>query len=178
MLAIRLQRTGRSGHAQYRIVVQDSRLTPLSGKVVAQLGQYNPHTKQTTLDSQRAAEYLNNGAQPSERVVGILKEQGVKLPKWVTKADKKQGKIRHPEKLRRNRPATDEAPADKPADAAPEPVAEPAEAPAAPAAETAESDGQPAASEPEAVAPDAAPEATETAPETDTADVSDEAPKA
>jgi hypothetical protein len=35
MLAIRMQRTGRKGHAMFRVVVQDSRLTPSSGRVVA-----------------------------------------------------------------------------------------------------------------------------------------------
>ncbi|MGB4967456.1 MAG: 30S ribosomal protein S16, partial [Candidatus Saccharimonadales bacterium] len=68
MLVIRLQRTGRKGHAQFRVVVQDSRRTPTSGKIVAQVGTYNPHTKEIVLDKERTQTYLNNGAQPSERV--------------------------------------------------------------------------------------------------------------
>ncbi|HSX05157.1 MAG TPA: 30S ribosomal protein S16 [Candidatus Saccharimonadales bacterium] len=104
MLAIRLQRTGRKGHAMFRMVVQDSRRTPTSGKIVASLGTYDPHTKAVVLDNEKAALYLTNGAQPSTRATQLLKSEGVKLPKWVTEAGKKQGVIRHTEKLRRNRP--------------------------------------------------------------------------
>ena len=138
MLAIRLQRTGRSGHAQFRVIVQDSHLSPKSGKVVASLGSYNPHTKAVAIDKEKAAFYLEHGAQPSDRVVGILKSEGVVLPKWVKDAVKQEGKIRNPEKLRKNQPEQPaEAPAEEPA-ASDEPEAPAEEAPAAteePAAE-------------------------------------------
>lgn len=104
MLVIRLQRTGRKGHAQFRVVVQDSRRTPTSGKIVAQVGTYDPHTKTVNLDKERAQHYLDHGAQPSDRVVFIFEKEGVKLPSWVSKASKKEGKIRNAEKLRRNQP--------------------------------------------------------------------------
>lgn len=104
MLVIRLQRTGRKGHAQFRIVVQDSRRTPTSGKIVAQVGTYNPHSKEVVLDNERAQHYLDHGAQPSDRVVLILKKEGVKLPSWVKLPVKQEGKIRNQDKLRRNRP--------------------------------------------------------------------------
>lgn len=108
MLVIRLQRTGRKGHAQFRVVVQDSRRTPTSGKVVALLGTYDPHAKTVTLNKERAAHYLEHGAQPSERVVLLLKSEGIKLPKWVYDPATKAGKIRNPEKLRRNQPKAEE----------------------------------------------------------------------
>ena len=57
MLVIRMQRTGRAGHAMFRVVVQDSRRTPTSGKVVAALGSYDPHTKAVTLDKDKAQFY-------------------------------------------------------------------------------------------------------------------------
>lgn len=103
MLAIRMQRTGRKGHAQFRIVVQDSRLAPSSGKFVALLGNYNPHTKQMSLVKEKAEFYVNHGAQPSERVSRLLKKEGVKLPKWVNLQDEKKRNIRNPQKLRKNR---------------------------------------------------------------------------
>lgn len=134
MLVIRLQRTGRKGHAQFRVVVQDSRRTPSSGRVVALLGSYNPHTKQTVLNKELAAKYLSNGAQPSDRVVRLLQAEGVKLPKWVTLPTKKEGALRNPEKLRRNRPAEEVAPAEEEAPA----TEEAAEAPAEVAEEEAE----------------------------------------
>ena len=105
MLAIRLQRTGRKGHAMFRVVVQDSRRTPGSGRVVAQLGSYDPHAKVVTLDKEKAATYLKNGAQPSSRVVSIFKAEGVALPEWVTKAVAKTRGTRNPDKLRKNRPS-------------------------------------------------------------------------
>jgi small subunit ribosomal protein S16 len=135
MLVIRMQRTGRKGHAQFRVVVQDSRRTPTSGKVVAPLGSYNPHTKTASLDKEKASYYLEHGAQPTERVVRLLKAEGVKLPNWVKAADKKAGKLRNPDKLRKNRPA-EEVVAEPEAAEAPMEAAEPEVAPAAEAAET------------------------------------------
>jgi ribosomal protein S16 len=61
MLVIRMQRTGRKGHAQFRVVVQDSRVTPTSGKVVAALGSYDPHAKTNTLNKEKAEFYLTQG---------------------------------------------------------------------------------------------------------------------
>jgi len=110
MLVIRLQRTGRKGHAQFRVVVQDSRRTPTSGKIVAQVGTYNPHSKEINLNKERAAHYLEHGAQPSPRVVTLLTSEGVTLPKWVKTTSQKAGTIRHPEKLRRNQPKEEATP--------------------------------------------------------------------
>lgn len=104
MLAIRMQRTGRKGHAMFRVVVQDSRLTPGSGKFVALLGNYDPHAKTVHMDKEKAAFYLQHGAQPSERAARLLQNEGVKLPAWVSVAGGKARTTRHPEKLRRNQP--------------------------------------------------------------------------
>jgi small subunit ribosomal protein S16 len=123
MLVIRLQRTGRKGHAQFRVVVQDSRRTPTSGKIVAQVGTYDPHSKAVTLSKERAEQYLKNGAQPSPRVIRLLKAEGVKMPAWVKDASQKTSGIRHPEKLRRNQPA-EEAPVEAEAPAAEDTSAE------------------------------------------------------
>lgn len=127
MLAIRMQRTGRSGRAMFRVVVQEARRTPTSGKIVALLGNYDPRTKAVTLDKDQAAFYLKNGAQPSERAARLLRAEGVALPKWVAVSEGKQGKIRNPEKLRRNQPK-DTLAAEPEAEAAV--AAEAAEAPA------------------------------------------------
>jgi small subunit ribosomal protein S16 len=127
MLVIRLQRTGRKGHAQFRIVVQDSRRTPTSGKIVAQVGTYNPHSKELNINKERAQHYLDHGAQPSERVITILKKEGLKLPEWVKDPSKKEGKLRNPEKLRRNQPkeaVAEEAPAPAETPAAEESLSE------------------------------------------------------
>ena len=137
MLAIRMQRTGRKGYATYRVVVQEAHRQPTSGKVVANLGSYNPHTKETNLDTEKAATFLKNGAQPSDRVVKLLQAQKVELPAWVkVTSDKKQKTIKNAEKLRRNQPE-EEVVAEAPA--APEAPAETTEAPSeAPVEETTE----------------------------------------
>ena len=105
MLAIRLQRLGRAGYPTYRVAVQEAQRHPSSGRVVAYVGSYNPHTKQTTIQVELAQKYLDNGAQPTPRVVKLLKEAGVKLPKWVQEpVTAKQKTVRNPEKLRKNQP--------------------------------------------------------------------------
>jgi len=108
-----MQRTGRKGHAMFRVVVQDSRRTPTSGKVVAALGHYDPHTKTATLVKDKAQFYLDHGAQPTDRVARLLEAEGVKLPKWVKKSADKKRDIRNPEKLRKNQPAEAEAPVEE-----------------------------------------------------------------
>lgn len=110
MLAIRMQRLGRKGHPTYRVVVQDSRQAPTSGKCVALLGSYDPHSKTTTLVKEKAAFYLEHGAQPSPRVARLLQSEGVTLPKWVnTEVSQKTRTIRNADKLRKNRPAEPKA---------------------------------------------------------------------
>jgi small subunit ribosomal protein S16 len=116
MLAIRMQRTGRKGHAMFRLVVQESRVTPTSGKVVVTLGSYDPHAKTATVDKEKAAFYLSNGAQPSDRAARLLKSEGVELPSWVKITSEKKRTIKNTDKLRRNQPK-EEAPAETPAEA-------------------------------------------------------------
>ena len=131
MLAIRLQRTGRKGHAQFRVIVQESRRSPSSGNIVASLGSYDPHTKAITLDKEKAATFLTNGAQPSPRVVSLLQKEGVNLPSWVKVDMGRQRAIKNTDKLRRNQtPEPVEAISEETAEADAEIVAEPTEAPA------------------------------------------------
>lgn len=117
MLAIRLQRIGRKGYPVYRLAVQEAQRHPSSGRVVAYVGSYNPHTKDANVQVELAQKYLDNGAQPSPRVVKLLKDAGVKMPKWVKDASAdKQKSIRNAEKLRKNQPkeevVAEEAPAE------------------------------------------------------------------
>lgn len=122
MLAIRLQRVGRKGYPTYRLAVQESHRHPTSGRVVSYVGSYNPHSKETVVQVELAQKYLDNGAQPTPRVVKLLKDAGVKLPKWVKEHDTTQsGKLRNPEKLRKNQPKEEivEEGAETPADEVP-----------------------------------------------------------
>ncbi len=104
MLAIRMQRNGRVHAPVYRIVVQESQRHPLSGRVVAEVGNYNPETKKTTLDKEKVEFYLKNGAKPSSRVAFVLEKNGIELPKWYKKPAQKSAKAKHADKLRKNQP--------------------------------------------------------------------------
>ena len=105
MLAIRLQRVGRKGYPVYRLAVQESQRHPSSGRVVAYVGSYNPHTKEAIVQNDVAQKYLDTGAQPTPRVVKLLREAGVKLPSWVKDVAKdKQKVLKNSEKLRKNQP--------------------------------------------------------------------------
>lgn len=128
MLAIRMQRTGRKGHAMFRMVVQESRRTPTSGRIVALLGSYDPHTKTAQIEKDKVAFYLSNGARPSDRVARLLQAEGVTLPKWVELAESKSRGIRNPDKLRKNRPAEEPAEAEAAAEETPPPETEAPEA--------------------------------------------------
>lgn len=129
MLAIRLQRLGRKGYPVYRLAVQEAQRHPSSGRVVAYVGSYNPHTKEANIQTGLAQKYLDNGAQPTPRVVKLLKNAGVKLPSWVKEpAADKQKPLRNPEKLRKNQPKEESA----------EETAAPEEAPAEEAVEATE----------------------------------------
>jgi small subunit ribosomal protein S16 len=116
MLVIRMQRTGRKGHAMFRMVVQDSRQTPTSGKVVALVGSYDPHTKVATLNKEKISTFLSHGAQPSERVARLLKTEKVKLPEWVKLPEVKKSTVRNPEKMRKNQPKPEVTKEEKPAE--------------------------------------------------------------
>jgi small subunit ribosomal protein S16 len=113
MLVIRLSRTGRKGYPTYRIVAADSRRAA-TGKFVMVLGHYNPHTKALVMKTDEINKYVANGAQPSNAVIKLLKQEKVKLPKWV-------------ELKTRNRSPKGQKPVE-PAAATPEPAADASEA--------------------------------------------------
>lgn len=117
MLAIRLQRLGRKALPIYRLAVQESRRHPSSGRVVAYVGNFNPHTKEVSVDKEKVAFYLKSGAQPTPRVVRILTGEKVELPTWVKGANTEKARAtRHPDKLRKNQPK-EETPEVKPEEA-------------------------------------------------------------
>ena len=75
---IRLQRHGSKKRPFYFIVVADAR-SPRDGKFVQKIGTYNPLTTPATvqLDRQRALDWLQKGAQPTDTVRKILSYKGV-----------------------------------------------------------------------------------------------------
>jgi small subunit ribosomal protein S16 len=81
---IRLARHGKKGHAFYHMVVADSR-APRDGKFIEKLGIYDPNTDPATieLNFERALDWLNKGAQPTETTRAILSYKGVLLRKHL-----------------------------------------------------------------------------------------------
>jgi len=75
---MRLQRHGSKKRPFYFIVVADAR-APRDGKFIQKVGTYNPLTVPATiqLDRQKALEWLNKGAQPTDTVRRILSFKGV-----------------------------------------------------------------------------------------------------
>ena len=75
---IRLRRMGAKKAPFYRIVVADERY-PRDGRFIEEIGYYDP-TKEPTvvnLDADKAKTWLKNGAQPTDTVKVILKQDGV-----------------------------------------------------------------------------------------------------
>ena len=77
---IRLQRHGKKGKPIYWIVAADSR-AKRDGRYLEKLGRYNPNTHPASveLDIDKAVEWLQNGAQPSDTARNILSDKGAML---------------------------------------------------------------------------------------------------
>lgn len=76
MVKIRLARAGRKKHPVFRMVVIDSK-APREGKAIEYLGTYDPILKTGKVDVEKAKEWIQKGAQPTERALKILKDFGL-----------------------------------------------------------------------------------------------------
>ena len=78
MVKIRLRRLGAKKAPFYRVVVADSRY-PRDGRFIEEIGTYNPLTDpvEIKIDSERAQQWIKNGAQPTDTVRVLLKKTGV-----------------------------------------------------------------------------------------------------
>lgn len=87
---IRLQRFGKKANPYYHIVVADGR-APRDGKFIEQIGSYNPKTNPATieLNVDKALDWLNKGAQPTDTTRAILSYRGVMYRQHLTKGVKK-----------------------------------------------------------------------------------------
>ena len=73
MVKIRLQRKRKKKAPFYHIVVADSK-SPRDGKIIEQIGTYNPMTTPATivLDKTKAEEWMKKGAQPTDTVKALI----------------------------------------------------------------------------------------------------------
>lgn len=80
-LKIRLARGGSKKRPYYTLVVADAR-SPRDGKFLEKLGSWNPMLakedgQRVTFNEERVKHWLNNGAQPTDRVLRFLAEAGI-----------------------------------------------------------------------------------------------------
>jgi small subunit ribosomal protein S16 len=134
---LRMKKLGRNKRPFFRICAIDAR-APRDGKVIEELGHYDPLVKDTDaraiLNGERIAYWLSVGAQPSENVQVLIKKYG----QGGTRLAEQQAAL---EKIKTTRPQAPAPyiPPPKPPEPPPAPEAPAAEAPAegaeAPAAE-------------------------------------------
>ncbi|KAF5085743.1 30S ribosomal protein S16 [anaerobic digester metagenome] len=87
---IRLSRHGRKRAPFYHIIVADSR-APRDGKYIERIGSYNPVSNPAIidLDFEKALDWLQKGAQPTDTTRAILSYKGVLMKKHLLEGVKK-----------------------------------------------------------------------------------------
>ena len=75
MVKIRLQRAGAKKAPFYHIVVADSR-SPRDGRIVEQIGTYDPMTNPATikLDKEKVEAWIKKGAKPTDTVKALIEK--------------------------------------------------------------------------------------------------------
>lgn len=78
MVKIRLRRMGAKKAPFYRVVVADSR-SPRDGRFIEEIGIYNPCVEpaEVRIDADRAKDWMQKGAQPSDTVRRLMKNAGI-----------------------------------------------------------------------------------------------------
>lgn len=75
---IRLRRMGAKKAPFYRVVVADSRY-PRDGRFIEEIGYYNPMVEpsEVKIDAEKAKKWIANGAQPTDTVKVLFKNNNV-----------------------------------------------------------------------------------------------------
>ena len=75
MVKIRLQREGKKKAPFYHIVIADSK-SPRDGKIIEQIGTYNPMTDPATvvLNKELLEKWIKNGAKPTDTVKALIEK--------------------------------------------------------------------------------------------------------
>ncbi len=91
---IRMKRMGRKHRSFFRICATDSR-APRDGRVIEELGTYDPHVAdtdaRTTINGERLKYWLSVGAQPSDKVAILIKKYG---PEGIRSAEQQAARER------------------------------------------------------------------------------------
>lgn len=78
MVRIRLTRVGSKKNPIWRVVVADKR-SPRDGRVIENVGTYNPQTEPSTitLKQDRLEHWIGKGAQPTDQVLQLMRTQSI-----------------------------------------------------------------------------------------------------
>ena len=117
MVKLRLSRIGKRKQPYYRIVAMNVS-APRNGRALAEVGTYDPLHASVKIDTERAIEWLNNGAQMTETVAALFDSQGI-LAQWQGREAQVREDALSQDKPKRRRklaaqgatPAAEEAPA-------------------------------------------------------------------
>ena len=87
---MRLQRHGKKGAPFYHIVIADGR-APRDGRFIEKIGTYNPiqNPAEIILNAEKALDWLQKGAQPTDTVRAILSYRGILYKNHLLKGVKK-----------------------------------------------------------------------------------------
>ena len=124
-MKIRLARAGSKKRPFYRIVAADSRM-PRDGRFLEKLGTYNPllpkdSEERVKMDMERVQYWLDQGAQPTDRIARFLEAAGTKAKAERNNPQKgapgKKAKERAEEKAAKAAAAAEAPSAEEPAEA-------------------------------------------------------------
>ena len=124
-MKIRLARAGSKKRPFYRIVAADSRM-PRDGRFLEKLGTYNPllpkdSEERVKMDMERVRYWLDQGAQPTDRIARFLEAAGTKAKAERNNPQKgepgKKAKERAEEKAAKAAAAAEAPSAEEPAEA-------------------------------------------------------------
>ncbi len=75
---IRLRRMGAKKAPFYRVIVADSR-SPRDGRCIEEIGTFDPmkNPAEVKIDAEKAQQWIKNGAQPTDTVKALLKQNGI-----------------------------------------------------------------------------------------------------
>ncbi len=117
---VRLTRVGSKKNPVWRVVVADQR-SPRDGRVIEQVGRYNPQTEpsEVVLDEERLRHWIERGAQPTNTVKQLMRIAAGEVTAPAPKQPKKAKPAPAAEAEADAAPAVDEPAAEAPAEEAP-----------------------------------------------------------
>lgn len=115
MLIIRLQRIGRTNHAEFRVIVTEHARAAKTGGYLDVLGHYNPHTDKLSIDADKVKGWIAKGAQVSPTAHNLFVTNNIITGKKINVLPRKTPVVAEKEAEEAPAPATVETPSEEPA---------------------------------------------------------------